>query len=329
MSEVHAFLTGIYARSDALARATQDHDRGRIDDLSLQKQLQQDRQSLLELQKSSGLTYLTDGLINWQDLFRPLLEVVSGLEAGPLVRFFDNNTFYRQPAVTGSLALRTEKLEPWLDRYFRFPIPFSTTWKATLPSPYFFAQVAKDSVYREKSKLIEVFVDTVLLPIAEKLAARDVRFLQLQEPWLVTHPSLATDLRVWQKTVSTLHTILTRKKIKLGVHTYFGDASPVLSTLLEFDLDAVGIDFFETSLDQLKNISFGKELICGCLDARNSWLEKESTIADFIRQVQATLEPPTLYLTTNSDLEFVPEPVARRKVDLLGRLAAQFDSEKS
>ncbi|MBI1744734.1 hypothetical protein HYR54_16945 [Candidatus Acetothermia bacterium] len=329
MAEINAFLTGLYARSESLSKATQDHDRGRVSAEQLTQQRQSDQDQLVELQKSAHLTYLSDGLLNWQDLFRPFLEIVQGLEAGPLVRFFDNNTFYRQPVVAAPLHLRRENLETWLSQYFQTNA--RGAWKASLPSPYFFAQVAHDTAYRDKPKLIEAFTEIVLTPIAEQLAARGVKFLQLQEPWLVTCNSVdaaPADWRALEKAIGTLGKNIKKKNLVLGLHTYFGDAAPALGPLLELDIDAVGIDFCETDLENLRSFDFAeKELICGCLDARNSWVEDEAIIVKFVERVQETLAPRVLSLSTNADLEFVPEPVARRKVQLLGRVAAQFSSK--
>ena len=50
----------------------------------------------LDAQREAGLDYLSDGLLNWQDIFRPFDEAARGLEPGPLTRFLNTNTFYRR-----------------------------------------------------------------------------------------------------------------------------------------------------------------------------------------------------------------------------------------
>lgn len=90
-----AFAPGIYPRSEALVQATRDLDRGRTTEQAVAEQVERDTRELVAVQESAGLDLLSDGLLRWQDLFRPLAEAADGLEARPLTRFLDTNTFYR------------------------------------------------------------------------------------------------------------------------------------------------------------------------------------------------------------------------------------------
>ena len=100
MPEIKSYAPGIYARSETLVQATRDLDRGRTTEAAVQDQREADLRSFLDAQREAGLDYLSDGLLNWQDIFRPFDEAARGLEPGPLTRFLNTNTFYRAPAVT-------------------------------------------------------------------------------------------------------------------------------------------------------------------------------------------------------------------------------------
>src|ERR671911_561915 len=100
LPEIKSHAPGIYARSETLVQATRDLDRGRTTEAAVQDQREADLRSFLDAQREAGLDYLSDGLLNWQDIFRPFDEAARGLEPGPLTRFLNTNTFYRAPAVT-------------------------------------------------------------------------------------------------------------------------------------------------------------------------------------------------------------------------------------
>ena len=79
---MQAFAPGIYPRSEQLVQATRDLDRGRTSQEAVDEQVVRDLAELVSVQQQAGLDLLTDGMLRWQDLFRPLLEASEGLETG-------------------------------------------------------------------------------------------------------------------------------------------------------------------------------------------------------------------------------------------------------
>src|SRR5438552_5640613 len=131
---MQAFAPGIYPRSEQLVQATRDLDRGRTPQQAVDEQVERDLAELVSAQQEAGLDLLTDGMLRWQDVFRPLVEASAGLEAGALTRFLDTNTFYRAPEATDS----SPRLERPLDQRYVAPLPGPRL--VTLPSPYAFAK---------------------------------------------------------------------------------------------------------------------------------------------------------------------------------------------
>src|SRR5919107_6084058 len=114
LPEVRAYVPGIYARSEELVQATRDLDRGRTTKEAVEEQREADMRSFLDAQREARLDYLSDGLLNWQDVFRPFGEAARGLAAGPLTRLLNTNTFFRAPAVTEEAPKLVEPLgEPY------------------------------------------------------------------------------------------------------------------------------------------------------------------------------------------------------------------------
>ena len=94
-----AYAPGIYPRSDALVQATRDFDRGRVSAADVERQCAADLQTLIAVESEAGFDLLADGMLAWQDLFRPLVDASEGLR--PAASRADTNTFFRAPHAAG------------------------------------------------------------------------------------------------------------------------------------------------------------------------------------------------------------------------------------
>src|ERR671917_746540 len=133
LPEIKAYAPGIYARSEELVQATRDLDRSRTTEEAVAAQQYADLWAFLDAQREAGLDYFSDGLLNWQDIFRPFDTAAEGLHPGPLTRFLNTNTFYRVPAVETE---RPRLIEPLAEPFFRIGDLPRERWVATLPSPH-------------------------------------------------------------------------------------------------------------------------------------------------------------------------------------------------
>src|SRR5262245_12564152 len=98
-----AHLTGIFPRSEKVVELTRSVDRKRATPAALADAVAADERTLTALQREGGLDYLVDGQLRWQDLLRPLTDGTPGMHAGGIIRWFDNNAFFRHPVITGAL----------------------------------------------------------------------------------------------------------------------------------------------------------------------------------------------------------------------------------
>src|SRR5688572_27611901 len=48
-------------------------------------------------QEEAGIDLVTDGLARWDDILTPFARTIRGFEVGGLLRWFDNNVYYRRP----------------------------------------------------------------------------------------------------------------------------------------------------------------------------------------------------------------------------------------
>ncbi len=309
MPEIKSYSPGIYARSEELVQATRDLDRGRTTEEAVEEQREADLRSFLDAQREAGLDYLSDGLLNWQDIFRPFDEATRGLEPGPLTRFLNTNTFYRAPAVTGEAP---KLVEPIGEPYFRIGDLPRNRWVATLPSPHALAVSAAGDLTPQ------AVAEGVLGPQIRWLAGNGCAMVVLQETALF---GARIDVYPLGDALDAL-----QSPLPLALQLPFGDSGDVLGELVELDVEAIGVDFYSTDPEALPR-PFPKTLLAGVVDARNSLLEEPEEMAKFGRELLEELEGE-LHLVPNGDLQFVPEKIARQKVLRLGEAARVLKEEQ-
>ena len=291
--------------------ATRGLDRGRVVPEQVDAAYRQDLSDFVGVQQDAGLDLFSDGLLRWQDIFRPLAKA-AGLPARTLTRWFDNNAFFRAPELDGALQRINDiaAIVPEPD----VPMPRV----ATLPSPYLFSRAAVTS--RERNALMLDIAQNLLRPAAEQLAAAGCRIVHLEEPWL---GFLGIDPGDRAPLERALDAIATGLDADVVFHVYFGDAAAHLDWLRRLPVRAVGVDLVETDVTSLTG-SWDIGLLAGCLDGRSSVLESEERTVDVLRHIAERVQPPVLYVSTSCELEFLPRDVAAEKVRLLGAVVRQL-----
>lgn len=323
MTAISCFMHGMYPRSEKLSQISRDVERGRQTQSELGKQQREDKAVLAATQQSLSFSFLEDGKLLWQDIFRPIVAATSGMEVGALARWFDNNTFYRQPIIAGKLRLHPQKLH----RFFPRVTP-QKKWKVTIPSPFTFAKLASD----ETTTSFEKTLGKIVVLIGELIAyltKRGIAAVQLNEPYIPYHGVSPKERALFIRSLKEIAIAKSdlagaRRKVLLAVHFYFGDAAPIVISLHDNSfVDIIGVDFYKTNLLDLPQ-RLPQALIAGIIDGRNSLLEDEKSLQVFVQRTIKRLAPPSLYLSNNSDLELLPKTVAAQKLALLGKVATNF-----
>ena len=282
---MQAFAPGIYPRSEDLVQATRDLDRGRTSQEAVDEQVERDLGELVSVQQAAGFDLLADGMLRWQDVFRPIVEAADGLENGALTRFLDTNTFYRAPSATTA----TPALSNPLNGGFISQVPGPRL--VTLPSPFALAQ----GTGVEPSTLAA----NVLKP---QIDALDAELVVLEEPFLARAENGGLE-----KLGDALETLSGGPKLALWVT--FGSADKLFEQgLADLPVDAIGVDFYATKVDSVPE-GFGKQLFAGVLDARSSVPEEPAEIAAFVGQLHAR-GVEQVSLVPNGDLQYVSQAVA-------------------
>jgi 5-methyltetrahydropteroyltriglutamate--homocysteine methyltransferase len=289
---VQAFAPGIHPRSEELVQATRDLDRGRTTPHAVDEQVQRDLEALVRVQQEAELDLPADGMLRWQDLFRPLVEAADGLELGALTRFLDTNTFYRAPNATQAQPRLRAPLEE------RYITPLQGPRLVTLPSPF---ALAHGTGIPPK-----VIAEGVLKPQIEALEAE---LIVLAEPFLAREDEPPLD--DLEEALGVLD------GARVALQLTFANASKVLERAADLPVAGIGIDFYATPIDAVPE-GLEKLLLAGVVDARSSALEEPRELAEFADRLRAERGVETIALTPNGDLHFVSQRIAHEKLRRLG-----------
>lgn len=311
MNLLPAQLTGIFARSKELIRATRDFDRRRATFEELEKIRRADVKKIISLQKD--FEFVVDGNLHWQDLFRPFTKA-AGIELGPLTRFFETNTFFRRPVIKGEIKFEPKEIE----RYFYLDL-LPANKKVILPGPVTFYGLSENQYYK---KGFMIALAGMLSQVVKYLVQQGVKAIQFSEPYLAYRGKQLTDKGF--ALAKDAYQIIgdAKNKAEISLHTYFGDFNPI-AKILKFPVDSITIDLTATDLNKLK-FETDKKIGLGCIDAANSLLENPKETIKFVGTLIQQLKLKNFFICPNCDLDFLPQPVAEKKVAILRKVAAEF-----
>ena len=263
---------------------------------------------ILAEQTGAGVDIPTDGQARWDDILTPFARKWAGFEIGGLLRWFDNNVYYRRPVCTGPVEWRG----PASVDAFRFAAGSTEApVKAVIPGPITFARQSVDEHYSDHATFVTALAD-VLAQEAFELQAAGARYIQIDEPALLDAPE---DLGLARRAIGAITERLGDAQTILA--TYFGDAKRLGSELFELPVDIFGLDFVAgPENDQLvSSLPSGKGLQAGVVDARNTKLEDADELARTIERLAAS--DAALYVSPSCGLEFLPREKARAKLERL------------
>lgn len=317
---VRTTVVGSYPRiGDApqeqeLRRTIARFDKGEASEADVRAAEREVVKAVLQEQTAAGIDVVTDGQIAWYDSQSHVAGVLSGVEIGGLVRYFDTNTYYRQPVVMAIPRWTTPLVvEEWQFAQGVSKAPV----KAVLTGPVTLADLALDRHYGKKRALAVAFADALAEEVAA-LRSAGVQHIQVDEPILTRRPE---DLPLVHETLPAL---AARKGFaELTLATYFGDVATIYRKLLKLPADVIGLDLVQGSKTWSHVLRHGSEkpLSLGVVDARNTKLENPKTLAARVQELADSVDLDHSYLSPSNGLEFLPRERARQKLGILAETA--------
>jgi len=277
------------------------------------------RAAIGEIQ-AAGVDVTNDGQIRWDDLLSPFARAWAGVEPGPLERFYDNNTYFRQPVIDGRIVTDGRSLV----RDYSFAAGVvKTKLKAAIPGPLTFATLtARDDQYGSLDERVLAIADATAREIAG-LKAAGATMIDIEDPAIVASPKHIELAR-------EAYARFADPDLDIALVTYFFPADPVLESLASFPVAAIGIDVRSrdtTAFDRLDAFRT-QSVILGVVDARNTRLETADEVARYAERALKLVPQERLVLATTTSLEYLPRDIARAKLTALVEGAGLVAGEK-
>ncbi len=274
------------------------------------------RTEAVDRQLEAGLDRIVEGQLRWDDMLAHPLCVHDNVETRGIVRYYDNNNFYREPVVRGDLT-------PDGDVAAELKANSDIT-QAVLPGPYSLAELATDEHYGDSAAFLDA--------IAEFLASEvdpfpSVETLFLLEPSLVTDaPEDGED----ERASDAIDAVAAATDADVVVHTYWGSIpEKSYAHLMDADIDAIGFDFVsdhEGSLYNIQEYGTKDDVALGVVDGQNTLVETPAEIAERIEWVKSQVpksEFETIYATSNTELFYLPTSKSEDKLDSLAAVPSE------
>lgn len=293
-------------------------DKGAITPAEFEQVVQRTIKGAIDDQIACGFERVTDGRIRWDDPVTPFAAAHDGFAIGGLIRFFDNNVYYRRPTISGPVRfVRSAVVDD-------FRLLRQLTDRPVMPSvcgPYSLARFCIDENYGGRKALYDDCARLVRGEL-EALAAAGADWVQLDEPYLAANPD---DIGV---AIDTINAAISRSGIKTLIFTYFGSLGPLGDRLWDISCDAFGADCV-TPPENFSILLRGPRTLgraFGLVDARSTrmdspgWLqERMATLAD-----AGAVHWPVCWITPSAALEFLPYKNAIAKMRLIGEAVGRF-----
>ena len=310
-----AYLTGAFGQSQQLYQVRNEAKRGRGSQEAVLARVTEDTKNIIQLQREVNQNYLIDPMFNFFNLLQPFAEQVNGVEIGLQENWFNNNVFYRRPQIHGPLELQSGFTKKYLHLNH---LPADGTAMVILPSPYTLMMLSEITGYPNRMTAVTNLAEILHLE-AQSLVSEGIGRIQYDEPVLVVKQSLGSlnteDLALLQRGMDICGKVT---GASTSLHTYFGDAGPIIPFLINLPVDCLGIDGTETRLNEIMKHNYSKkELALGLLDARSTSLEDPQQIADQLKAVAKKTSPEKLWLTPNAGTEYRGFTHGIKKLDLL------------
>ncbi|WP_330632194.1 5-methyltetrahydropteroyltriglutamate--homocysteine methyltransferase [Halocatena halophila] len=270
------------------------------------------RSAVIERQKEAGLDRIVEGQLRWDDMLAHPLCVHDNVETRGIIRYYDNNNFYREPVVTGPLTQSGDMARD-LNR-----VGGVSGLQAVIPGPYSLFDLATDEQYGDESAFIAAIGEFLAGEISEFPSVETIVML---EPSLVEAPP---DDSLAPRVSEAIDTVASATDASVICQPYFGALDEkVHAHLLDADIDAVGYDFItdhEQSLYNINEYGTKSEIAAGVVDGQNTRVEEVSTIherIDWVRENTPAASFETIYVTANTGLFYLPESRFEAKLDVL------------
>ena len=351
---LHLSSTGSYPRIgdspelQALCRTIAALDRGERSHADLLDVQNEVTRHVIAEQVKAGLDVVTDGLIRWYDPISHLAGKLDNIEIKGLVRFFNTNTYFRQPAFAGAPVKRGHLVAG--DYGFarnalgHLPTPQGKAGKLSvkpvLTGPYTLGKFSlgeksgngSAGTFTDLEKRVQAYAE-ILATELEPLSKAGAELVQIDEPAAIKYPN---DWKIFEASLTPLveardKILKSGRKLELALYVYFHDCAPLYEKLLALPVDVVGLDFTYSPelVDVVASKGSPKPLGLGLIDGRNTLLEDPAQIARQVERMLPKIKGQRAFLGPSCGLEYLPSDHAFAKLELLSKVRVELQGREA
>jgi 5-methyltetrahydropteroyltriglutamate--homocysteine methyltransferase len=285
-------------------------ERGEANAEDLQRARDELVRAVIAEQEDAGVDLVTDGQVRWDDIVTPFARKMTGFELGGLLRWFDNNVYYRRPICTGPIEwggpASVEAFE-FAQSVARRPV------KAVIPGPITFARLSVDEYYGDYERFV-LAIAQVLSQEAFELRAAGATVIQIDEPSLLLAPE---DMDLAARALAIVTKDLEGTDVIAA--GYFADAKRLGAGLYDLPVSGFGFDLVAgpENIEIIRAAPAGTKIQAGIVDARNTKLEPVDELVGTIESLAEIVGVDHLRVSPSAGLEFLPREKARAKLQRL------------
>ncbi len=321
---VWGMLLGGFPRSKIARYALRDKERGLISYTDYTRVMLEIHSEIIGIQKANGFPVVVDGMVDWHDIFRPFALAWRNTSINGLLRFFDNNFFYRIP----EFVEEPDIIEPvWASRVLTYKdLADPAKLKIVFPGPFTFTKMSHNKSDLSEEDLARAITNIIIREI-ELVKQFDV-FIQIDEPLLSDRMLSKNDIESYMD----LWNRIAKETGDRSILSIYFDApsNEVYEALLDLRFRYISLDFIDTperSYNLIREYGIRDHIpVLGVVDARRIHDDKLSEI--MIKTIKRLYdESGEIVLTTSTWMDLIPYKYAVKKVHILSKLVNEVAKE--
>ncbi len=314
-------IVGSYPKPISLGKVISRFRSKKISKEKFEDYLKKETSNFLQLVRSIGADYTTDGMFRWDDIVDITFSYLTGTEKGDLMRFYDNNFYYRRPIIKSKLISNTEYINYLsMSKNILIESKINTKLKGVFLGPLSYLRMSENNYYKSDNELLSDYARETNKIIREAQSIVDA--IEIHEP-AIFDKGIKKDLLDYIPKV--YDELLEDIKVEKHLITYFDINIKRLDVLFNLPVDIIGVDIIENKnkVGNIYKYFKGKNVFLGVLNTRNTKLERPSSIIRFVRNAYSKGAKDVL-IGNASLMDFIPEIVAKRKIKLLGKVRSTY-----
>ncbi len=319
-------VLGGFHRPRLIRHALRDFERGSLAFGMIEDLLKTASAEIIGTQVSLGMRFVTDGMLDWHDIFRPFVEAWRNVYPDGLLRYFDNNFFYRIPVFKEEPEPSKLVLATRIRAFKELAEP--ANFKVVIPGPLTFTLLSKNESGLSKEELAKSIAKVLNMELKEAVSAGALA-VQIDEPIVIDPYIELDDINLLSDLTKIVFDGVEAFKI---LAIYFGvPKKEVYKKLIDLKVDSISLPLIENPknfLDLIKDFGVGDKIpILGVINTRNIYDDNYDLVKNIVKKSVDIIKPDEIGLTTSSWQDLIPYRYSLRKTVILGEYAERLSRE--